>query len=106
MSGARDWLRTRTPPPPARLMRRMEQALAASPATDDLFVQLGDAALDCLRHALRATAREAAALDLLAADGLLTYAWEAAGRGGVDALDRFADAYDPARLAALLPETR
>lgn len=87
-------------------MRRMEQALAAAPATDELFVQLGDAALECLRDALRSTTREVAALDLLAADGLLTYAWEAAGQSGADSLDRFAAAYSPDRLAAILPEAR
>ncbi|HEX7059451.1 MAG TPA: hypothetical protein VF176_06325, partial [Solirubrobacterales bacterium] len=37
----------------------------------------------------------AAALDLLAADGLLTYAWEAAAADGVAGLERFASTYSP-----------
>lgn len=104
MTDALAWLRTRTPPPPERLMRRMERALDGTHADGDLVIRLGDAAIDCLRAALAAASRRDAALDLLAADGLLTYAWEAASTHGADGLDRFAAAYSPDRLATLLSD--
>jgi hypothetical protein len=82
----------------------MRAAVESAGPGDELVAALGDAAVDCLRAALRAGTRDDAALDLLAADGLLTYAWEAAAAAGADGLDRFAAAYSPDRLAALLSE--
>jgi hypothetical protein len=83
----------------------MRQALAAigvTPGTD-LPSQLGEAALVCLRAALRRADDRAAALDLLAADALLTYGCEAAAEQEDGAVTRFAESYGPARLARLLP---
>jgi hypothetical protein len=75
------WLADRTPAPPARLARRIEQALGERVHGDvasapELCV---DAAADLLRDLLvrSATGRESA-LELLAVDALVTYAFEAA----------------------------
>jgi hypothetical protein len=100
------WLRARRPAPPERLIRRMEAALTGVEANGaDLAGELGEAAVVCLRGALAAGPGRAAALDLLAADALLTYACEAAADGGAAGLERFAAAYGPARLARLLSES-
>jgi hypothetical protein len=98
------WLRGRRPAPPERLARRMEAALQAVDADDDVSHALGNAAFACLQASLEAGPGRAAALDLLAADALLTYAWEAAAEEGADGLERFAAACGPARFQALLPE--
>ena len=75
------WLDARRPEPPARLRARIDVALG-----DALHGDAGDAAAACLRAGeqlartlLRenATSRDSA-LDLLAADALVTYAFEAA----------------------------
>lgn len=76
---------------------------AAPPAT---AVQLAEAALDCLRAALAAGRGRPAAVHLLAADALLTYACEAAAEAGPDALLALAREYGPGRLARLLPAGR
>lgn len=114
------WLDGRTPSAPPVLRQRMETGLArsgrsvphakplAGPAGTDLGVEstvagaLAEAALDRLRLALAAPEDRAAALDLLAADALLTYACEAAAEAGADALADLIRAYDPARLASLI----
>lgn len=106
MTDAHAWLAARSPAPPERLMRRMREAVERGSPHDDLVVALGDAALDCLRAALHGGPREVAALDLLAADGLLTYAWEAAAAAGADGLYRFATTYSPERFAFVLSEAR
>ena len=75
------WLDARRPEPPARLRTRIDAALG-----DALNGDAGDPAAACLRAGeqlartlLRenATSRDSA-LDLLAADALVTYAFEAA----------------------------
>lgn len=104
MTAARDWLAARSPAPPERLAARMRQMVDRTGRRDDLVDELGAAALACLRSALAATTRTDAALDLLAADGLLTYAWEAAAAGGPEVLERFAATYSPEHLATVLPE--
>ncbi|MBX6363244.1 MAG: hypothetical protein IRZ00_05190 [Gemmatimonadetes bacterium] len=96
-----EWLDTRTPPPPAELRARLADAL--EPA-ETLPGALADGALVCLAAALARGDDRAAALDLLSADALLTYALEAAAEAGADEVLAVADAYGPARLAALLPE--
>lgn len=85
------WLDSRTPPPPERLARRMDAALAESGETVTgtiaerltlaavvILTQLGH---DDTRRPGGSTSGDrvpAAALDLLAADALVTYAAEAA----------------------------
>ena len=96
------WLQSRTPPAPPALMARVELALGGGLAAD-----LSDVPDECLRAALslleplldRDEARRECAIDLLAADALVTYGFEAAS-ANVDGLDaRAADAM--ARLALL-----
>ncbi|HET9985454.1 MAG TPA: hypothetical protein VFQ38_17765 [Longimicrobiales bacterium] len=98
-----EWLDARTPAPPPELRSRMADALAPA---QTLPGALAEAALSCLQAALARGGDRAAALDLLAADALLTYAMEAAAEAGAEALAAAADAYGSARLAALRPESQ
>jgi hypothetical protein len=76
-----EWLATRTPPPPAALLKRVREALGA--ASDDDAMLAADRCLDAAERVVAdllrqgRTGRESAA-DLLAADALVTYAFEAA----------------------------
>jgi uncharacterized membrane protein len=90
-----EWLARRTPPPPPALARRIEDSLA-----DSLSLDARDTADACLRSAERlvrellrsnAPARESA-LDLLTADALVTYAFEAAAESPTDLAPRAAAA--------------
>ena len=84
----REWLDARTPPPPPRLAQRMSEAVAecaggGSPgaATSSIPELLTMAAAKLLERTTSRSASSparASALDLLAADALLTYALEAA----------------------------
>lgn len=101
------WLATRTPPPPPLLAGRLEEAL--SPALGRDAAQLEDAALaaaeEMLHHLLSTPdAGRGRALDLLAADALVTYAFEAAS----DEPDAIAERAGRAmmRLALLATERR
>ncbi|HET7566312.1 MAG TPA: hypothetical protein VFJ96_15020 [Gemmatimonadaceae bacterium] len=76
-----EWLDSRTPPAPPRLHARLHAALRpwaqveATAACEHCLT----AAEDILRHLLADESRgRARALDLLAADALVTYAFEAA----------------------------
>jgi hypothetical protein len=88
-----EWLATRTPAPPPQLMHRVRDALGRTADDDARFAadRCVDAAERVVGQLLRAgrTGRESAA-DLLAADALVTYAFEAA-------------ATDPARLVDWAP---
>jgi hypothetical protein len=76
-----EWLATRTPPPPPALLTRVREALGA--ASDDEATLAADRCLDAAERVVAEllrqgrTGRESAA-DLLAADALVTYAFEAA----------------------------
>ena len=75
------WLAAREPAPPPALARRMRELLGPGallkPATPDTLV---DAAAEVLSQLLaEGCDTRASALDLLAADALATYAFEAAG---------------------------
>lgn len=74
-----EWLRSRRPVPPDQLMARMQSALSNSPSTSLSESLIGAATriLADAAHSERANER-ATALDLLAADALITYAVEAA----------------------------
>lgn len=96
-----EWLRSRTPRPPAALSVRLESVLVESldesaDQVPDLFLAAGERLVaELLRN--DSTSRDSA-LDLLTADALLTYAFEAAGcDAGIDA--RATEAM--ARMAAL-----
>jgi hypothetical protein len=97
----REWLAHRTPVPPPALRARLDEALGESDAAAD------DVAEACLRTAERlietllrgeCTSRESA-LDLLTADALVTYAFEAAGASPGDLVSRASGAMR--RIAAL-----
>ena len=76
-----DWLDARSPAPPAQLLERLRAALGPTLARDAAAVPqvFVDAAVTLLDTLLRAgcVARDRA-LDLLAVDALVTYAFEAA----------------------------
>jgi hypothetical protein len=76
-----EWLTTRRPVPPDALAERVRRALA--PALERDARELPDAALAAAEGMLRDLRRDgctcrAQALELLAADALVTYAFEAA----------------------------
>jgi hypothetical protein len=100
------WLDARRPVPPAALRTRIDAALG------DALRQQSDAPAVCLaagerlvRELIRenATSRESA-LDLLAADALVTYAFEAASERPAELERRARDAM--ARIAALASDAR
>lgn len=89
------WLRSRTPPPPAALTLRLEEILAHSldapvDQVPAVFLAAGERLVTALLRS-DSTSRESA-LDLLAADALVTYAFEAAGEGALDIDERAAAA--------------
>ena len=107
-TGASDvsaWLDAREPRPPAELRAHMDGVLAAcGRESGSVVTQLGEAALHSLAAAIEQCDDRAAAIDLLAADALLTYAMEAASEIGGEAVEAAAQAYGGGRVAALIPE--
>ena len=99
----RDWLRSRQPAPPAALLARMEEALGPGDVRGEPLAERAMAAAERLLAAILADpdAGRAAALDLLAADALVTYAVEADAMSGADVEAHGRAAM--ARLAALAP---
>jgi len=97
-----EWLGQRTPPPPPALRRGVEQALGESLALE--ATSAADACLACAERLITAllrsdcTSRELA-LDLLTADALVTYAFEAAGESPAGLATRAAESMR--RIAAL-----
>lgn len=96
------WLAQRQAGVPASLVERMRHYLAGR--SEPLPDRLAHAAFDALRAALGLPDDRASALDLLAADALLTAAFEAAADHGTAAVDRLARATGPAAFADLLTE--
>jgi hypothetical protein len=97
-----EWLATRTPAPPPLLLDRVRDALGTAANEDARLAadRCVDTAVRVVAHLLRdrRTARESAA-DLLAADALVTYAFEAAGDDPGRLVDRAQSAM--VRLARL-----
>ena len=107
--GVMAWLDAREPLPPPGLRAHIDRALErhVSSMTGDgesIVTTLAEAALHALAVAVERCDDRAAANDLLAADALLTYAMEAAGSMGGEAVEAVARAYGGARLTALIPE--
>jgi hypothetical protein len=102
-----EWLRSRTPPPPEALVVRVEAALGGPAAATDAAVapeRLLDAAVLLLEPLLaREDAGRECALDLLAADALVTYAFEAASVDAERLDERTRAAME--RLAGLAPSS-
>lgn len=109
MSETLRWLSSRVPAPPSALQARIETAVRTAEARfrdgtaaePSLPALLAEAGLDQLRRML-ADCADDAALELLAADALLTYACEAAAELGDDALEGLQAQLAPDRFAALL----
>jgi hypothetical protein len=79
----------------------LEALNACEPLPHDLSAQLGEAAVSCLTSALERPEQRASALDLLAADALLTYGCEAATLESSDAVELFAKRYGAGRLGGI-----
>lgn len=88
---------------PASLRERMLAALGAVNSTAEIHEQLGAAAALCLERAMAGQTRRTSAMDLLAADALMTHACEAAAEAGSHVLDAFAGEWNATRLGRLLP---
>ena len=94
MSAAVAWLDARCAEVPAGLLDRVREAVLASAQTlsadrEPVSQVLMDAAVSCMNAALQQGPQREAAVDLLAADALLTWACEAAvdeGAGRLGAL--------------------
>jgi hypothetical protein len=107
------WLQLRTRDAPERLRQRMLGALtesasasanasqsASANASQSAVEQMVAAAFLCLRRALQQPSERASALDLLAADALLTHACELAAELGE--LTQLVAKLDDRRFAELL----
>ncbi|HEX6066605.1 MAG TPA: hypothetical protein VFZ04_20365 [Longimicrobiales bacterium] len=98
MTNAVAWLEPHLVGAPEQLRRRM---LAAIEPAESVPHALAEAALGCLRDALE---NPDEALDLLAADALLTHALHAAAEQGDDALQRLVESLDAASFQRLIEE--
>jgi hypothetical protein len=105
----KEWLASRKPPPPQRLRARLNAAVPDITANAQYEIpgSLVDAASTILRDTLEQSSAErngTAALDLLAADALITYAVEAAAED----CERFVALTDEmiARLSAVAGDGR
>ena len=83
------WLAAREPTPPAVLAERLRQVVAAAPAAvadaETMAVALGALGHTLLEGVVHCDPQGAGvALDLLAADAFVTYAFEAAAEDGAD----------------------
>lgn len=122
MTDLNRWLDARRPPPPPSLRRALEAALArwrpevplahGSPdsAGGAVAERLAAAGLAALGHVAARPSTRGAAIDLLAADALITYACEAAVEAEADghdgAVERLSEMLAPARFDQLIqPET-
>lgn len=101
---ARAWLAMRAGAVPPELEAVMENAVDEVIGENmPIHHALAEAARICLRQVLRNCEQRTAALPLLAADALITYACEAAVDEPGDALAELARSCEPARLARMLP---
>ena len=103
MNAAIAWLDSHDADAPERLRARMRELVAALPEDPDVWRTLTAAAGDALSAVMPHADKRAAALDLLAADALLTHAAEAAAEEGAEALAAVAEIFN-ARADALSSE--
>ncbi len=85
----RDWLSSREPQPPKALVEQLDAAVAAAPDSRFTGASMAEALAELGLATLRGVVRRQGAaydtaLDLLAADALVTYAFEAASEEGGD----------------------
>jgi hypothetical protein len=84
----REWLETRTPAPPPRLLQRIVEVLGPSANVEASPAVMVDAAERLLRDlTARSTLARDSALDLLTVDALVTYAFECAALSPDSLLD-------------------
>jgi hypothetical protein len=90
----KQWLRSRNPAPPDHLLNRMEAALSDSKglSLSEEFLSAGARILESLTKNSGGIQRDTA-IDLLAADALITYALEAASEN--------CESFDPETRATL-----
>lgn len=98
---ARAWLARRADRVPGALQARMQSAIDSLDG-DSVAAVLAEAAHACLRDAVAAGDERGAALHLLAADALITYACEAAADADGAALAGLAADNAPERLSHLI----
>jgi hypothetical protein len=103
MNAAANWLCERVGTAPPELLARMLEAVADAP-DGPVYAMLGEAALSRLRLVLASGGERAAALDLLAADALLTHALAAAAEDGEATLLEAVAEFGAARCATLLED--
>jgi hypothetical protein len=103
MTAAREWLMVRISDAPDGLRERMLAALNDTNANDGKTQDLlARAATACMQRAMTEQPRRDCALDLLAADALLTHACEAAAEQGSEALAAFTGSWNAERFEQLL----
>lgn len=100
---AGEWLRAREPVAPSSLVERMSAALDVVPSVGNAWEDLLAAGIAALDRAL-ANDDRSTALDLLAADALLTYAAEAAAEASAADLESFFGRSSPASFATRFAE--
>jgi len=103
MSAAEDWLRARVPNAPAHLLKTM---IGALPGSEDAPVPdvLAAAAVRLYSGVVEGTGGREDALPLLAADALLTHAFQAQAELDASGLADFADRWsDRGKLGQVLP---
>lgn len=97
----REWLETRTPAPPPRLLHRIVEVLGADATADANADVLVGAAARLLRElTARPTLARDSALDLLTVDALVTYSLECAAASPETLVDATTSAIE--RLGALV----
>ena len=91
MTNALAWLESRSPAPPAALARRLRESLGKAPGDATASAACLDAGVELLKESLRdgrpEQERSPTALNLLTADALVTYAFEAAAED-IDSLEQ------------------
>ena len=102
MSGAGDWLSARSAGVPGALAEAMAGAVRKAAGEESVGATLASAALERLATVARPDAGRGTALDLLAADALLTAAFEAAAEGGPAEVEALGASLGMARFEALL----
>jgi len=90
MTEAVAWLEARSAGAPPALRQRVRDHLASAPQGDDVATRLAEAGGIALRAALAQGRSRAAALDLLAADALVTLALQAQAESNPGELAAFA----------------
>ena len=101
MTDAERWVRQRFPGAPAELVEAMAEAARAHPGP--VPEALARAAMDLYARVSNGAGDRGDALPLLAADALLTHAFEALAESGLASLEESASRWGTPALSALLP---